>query len=427
MSSNENINGSNLEHYIPATIGPYTHRKISEIDGQKIDFSNAHSATREMKRRIDNVFGSFSEVGFSMIDWSDPVISYTEAVNRISEDTIIVDKKLSLEDYLKVDTARYPKAIKERIRSIHETGSIPVVYLDLIDRCERFLNISGQESAILTMRLITVLFPTLASTANELKKHTSEEEASRAAFRTALKFMDTHIEDIQVVQNALDLTTTKAQSLVLNKMVRNTKNKDHEAEIIISVTDKDGLVEASHIQDRPYSEEELKVAEKLLASNKYIAKTIIIFQQLLAQHAIEYFFSHPQRLNENLEPYNSIFIPVKGNTGAIESFSPNPKLLRTICNNWLPSIARQFLVEGGKSITNYENLTADQISKAIEETRGYDIFNNIIGEFVATDNPKLISWRGAFSQVCPAKNMIIQSGKTLIPDIYTYITGLNLK
>lgn len=129
-------------------------------------------------------------------------------------------------------------------------------------------------------------------------------------------------------------------------------------------------------------------------------------------------------MNQNLEPYNPIFVPVRNDMGEIVSLSPNPKLLKTMSNNWIPAIARQLISERPDS--SFEDLspsalTPDTIRKAISNAESFSIFSSILGEFQKTDDPEIIHWKGTFPIACPAKNMFTQSGAALIPSIYEYL------
>jgi hypothetical protein len=236
--------------------------------------------------------------------------------------------------------------------------------------------------------------------------------------------MPSHILEIQAIQKTMKINAYKAQAQALRSIDGAHVRRESAGRVVISKEDQEGLVEVMHIQDRPYSQGELQLAARLLAENRYVAISLIVFQQLLIQHAWDYFQAHPELFSQNFEPYNPIFIPVKDGLGLITSFAPNPKILRTMSNNWLPAIARELINDNPKiSIDKIDtnSLTTRHIGNGIANTEQLHIFTSLLGEFLLTNDPQVIELRGSFPQVCPAKNMFIENGKNILPDIYGYL------
>ena len=173
---NEAIDGRNLELYIPTILGPYTHRKISEVDGRPIDLPNARTATQEMRRRLDEVFHQFSDISFQSIPWHSPdliKLSYEEARATAPEGAII-DKSIPLEEYLQVNTHYHTSAIRESVESKYDPSSFPRTYLNLMNHYEQSLGVSGQEAAVMTFRLLIEYLPLIAALAQVGKQNISE-------------------------------------------------------------------------------------------------------------------------------------------------------------------------------------------------------------------------------------------------------------
>lgn len=423
--SSEVIDGKNLEQYISVKLGPFTHRKLSEKDGQSLDLPNARVATQEMRRRLDEVFHHISDVSFQTIKWDSPALmrrSYEIALQTAPEGTV-VDKSEPLDSFLTVNIQNHAAAIKERMKANYDPLSVPRTFLNLMSHYEHSLGVSGQESSIMTLRLLTEYLPLINSVAQGRPQGTSEIDAVRNAFRSIEGLMPSHIAEVQAIQKTMKINANKAQALAL-RSIPSTKAENDQSSIVLSKSDQQGLVDAIHIQDRPYSPIELKLAARLLTENQYVAGAFIAFQQLLIQHAWEYLQAHPDRLVQNLEPYNPIFVPVKDADGSITSFAPNPKLLKTMSNNWLPAIAREVITGNPNTPIdkfNPHDITAGHISNGVEATKDLYIFTSLLGEFIATEDPQKIALRGSFSQVCPAKNVFIENGKQVLPDVYIYL------
>lgn len=332
MPYQESIDGRDLETYIPQTIGPDTHRKLSEQDGLPIDFVNARAATQEMKRRIEEVFHGFSDSSFEAINWESSTAmraAYALAVDR-AQDSPVIDASRPFESYLQVNVDNHSDAIKRKIREDHEAGSIPATVVNMMDIYESSLSVTGQDAAGMVMRLVTASLPAMSLKVREESPNLPPTEVTTHAFEEIEISMPDHVQEIQRLQRSMKINAKKAQAQVVGRMGNESLQP---GEVIISKEDQKGLLEAFHIQDRPYKSDELLLASRILNDNKYMANTFIAFQLLLMSHAWDYFSQHPERSHQTLEPYNTIFVPIIDKKGDVDAFAPNPRLLRTMSNN----------------------------------------------------------------------------------------------
>lgn len=425
----------NVDEYINENLGPHTHRRRSEVDNKPIVLEDARIATNQMRQRLESTFRGFSETNFDSVSWhsaEEMKQQYNESLKQIPPDNSIVDTSLSLDSFLRVAVERNPSAIMQNIETQYTEGTIPHSFLKLMQNYQRIFELSPQKAATLTMRYVTASIPQLRKDIDEIKtsQGLSEAAAARKAFQKLVDEIPQHSSELSDLQDSLSadkqnlLPIAKAHAQLLLRMNQARDPGAENASIFISEEDKDGLVEAYHIQDKPYEEEEIQLASTLLEKNPFLGSTLIAFQQAFINYSWSYLRMHPERLNENLEPYNPIFIPIRDAEGTVVSLAPNPKLIKSMCNNWLPSVARDFRAEYADVPIDQIDpslLTAAHIESGIQNAESYSIFKSIIGEFVKTEDPNLLEWKGSFPIACPAKNMFTNSGKALMPSIYSYL------
>ncbi len=422
----------NADQYITDNIGTSTHRDRSENREEPIYFPDARKASHIMRKRIDEVFRGFTDTNFDSVAWTGEQQmkdEYNHSIKQIPSDNTIVDTTLGIDHYLKVNRARNPTAVKQEIEAKYEEQSIPRLFLELINKYEETFSIIPHEAATLVMKHVSGSLPRLKALADRIAtdKQVDIIIATKLAFK---EMMPDFLLDIQAIQGMQSSSKTKMESVTMahaHYFLGNAKlgsDTNREGSVILTTEDKEGLIEAYHIQDRPYSEIEVQFAAKILEGNSHLRSTLIAFQQMFINYSFTYLQRHPERLAQNLEPYNPIFIPIKDENGTITAIAPNPKLIKSMCNNWVPAIARQLLEESqGKKIDDIDpsSLTSEQIRNGIASAEKNAIFTSIIGEFRQVDQPNAVEWRGSFPIACPAKNMFSQAGMSLLPNIYDYL------
>lgn len=419
-----------IDEYIERAIGPHTHRKKSEVRGEPIDFPLARRATNEMKVRLQMVFRGFSEESLSALnfDSADSAVQhYEDSVARLPDNHPLVDKSHTPDDYLQIRVEKNGEAVKQELLEKYEEGSIPHSFVSIMGAYETAFNLTPQVSSRLTLKYIDSARAELAPKIVLLRQKysISEEKAAQIAVAELADTVDTHITRVKQVMEESNLPPQNAQAQVVLESVRGKNSSVEYPAIRLSASDKQGLIDAYHIQDRPYTQEELEFAQRLMVENKYVKPMLIGFHELFVQYSQDYMKQHPERMAQNLEPYNPIFIPIRTDDGTVESFAPNPKLLKTMSQHWIPAIAREMLKEAAGREVNPQSIEPDQIGKAVGAAEDYNIFSTVLGEFIQVPESDTVEWKGTFAQVCPAKNMFTNAGREVLPIVYNYFKTLD--
>lgn len=401
---------SNLDAYIESSIQASTHRHLSEVSSETINHSFRLVALKGMRRRIDEVFSGAESVDITTFSWANRPLDelesdYMNTVRQIPTTNSFIDPTKLLRAYMYVDTRRLSDEVKEDIRSTHDTNSIPISFVELMEDFEQKLGVQGHEAASLALRHMANHANLISDgAANYSNKHRSTIEfAGRIAFK---KF----VEEVKAGQNhAIDPLPLREGEL---------------SGIEMSISDSIGLIEAYHIYDRPYSLEELKLSERLLRENASIRKSLLAFQLTLVEHFSSIVHECPHILQQSLEPYNPVMVPMVGHSKSEPMFAPNPKLVKTMCNTWIPSIARVMMADElntGIAKINTSQLSSEQIALGILNAPSYSLFASAIGEFKKTDDENIIKLVGSFRSACPARNTFTNAEEALLGRIYDHI------
>ena len=306
----------------------------------------------------------------------------------------------TLEDYLHVGLDRDYLSIKELIENDYPPDSIPRSVLDGIDAYHQVLNLNPATAATITMELIGRSTSHIKSDADAIM---TEEQlpASEATSRAIANFITS-----QVPEHISTITTTYGTG---ENSIRPYMNKqsfyprptfEEDSVLTLSYTDVEGLVEVYNIQSRPYSDEELSMADEL-AQNPAMQTAMIRTQEALVAASEDYLKQHPDRARGNLKNFSEIFAPDRSN-GDLQLL-PNPKLLRAMVNNVLPAVA-QSLRDREATV---RDVTAADITRGVHiASKEYKLFQTNIGQF-KNYNPEseTAELHSIYKVVCPANSL----------------------
>jgi hypothetical protein len=190
--------------------------------------------------------------------------------------------------------------------------------------------------------------------------------------------------------------------------------------IVLDKKDIEGLIEAYHIQDKPYSKEELALADRLLTENPYLAPALMQFQRLYMSYARQYLIQHPERLQFTMNTMSEIFISVPTQEDPYRLI-PNPKLLKSMANNWLGAVARVLIADFRDVAPEQIDplaLRGQDIARGVELARELGLFQAEVGDFRTEDGEARLY--GAMKLTCPAMVPFTHGGKEVLSVTFDY-------
>lgn len=422
--------GGKLGNYIREVVGDGSTRDAIERRGIQVIKNESLEANRLMKERlgvlrgisetsIDNLLTNFSQSGGEIKN------NYQKLLDTVPKEVSHIPDNPQLASFLAVDVKKTAPTIKSEILATYEKESIPHTFITIMNSYEESLGIPSQAAARLTLRYLDASRIELSKTVADLKQNEqlSDEEATRKAIYLLGESRAKHIDEIRRMMQERNLDPLKAHAQVLLGHVKGTNTPETIPSLSISASDKAGLIEAYHIQDRPYTEDELRLTQRILTEDPEVRTTLVAFHKTFLDYFSDYFKQHPDRMQQNLEPFNPIFVPVRDADGTITSLAPNPKLIKTMIQNWLPAVARELQKDqGGIAIDTIDvsALTAEHLERGIAAAEDYSIFSSTLAVFKKIDGTDSMSWESVFPAMCPAKKSITEGGKTILPIIYRF-------
>jgi hypothetical protein len=407
-----------LDGYIVAHIGPSTTRHASETRFACPPLSEAVDAEQAIRTVLHTVYD-----GHVVTELPEAVVHPADDLSEIKDNywsraqhvtaTHRARPDFKLDDYFQVGQDRHYDAIKASIEETHEPGSVPRVLTDCLDSYRASLGLDGPSASRVLFRLFNASLPDIKKLAHTYRTDgVAAAEASTMAIRDfAAKTVPDHITNLELQV----LKGTRVESLINKSSLYPTPEADEsyaDMTLPISKQDAEGLVTVYHLQDRPYDEADLAMADQLVRTPA-MQRAILLFQESMVDFATGYMAAHPERMQHSLEPYNEIFVPIT--TESETFFAPNPKLIKVISNNTLPAIAKVLREAGG----SLEDLTGDHVQKGIELAKKLRIFQTQIGQLnnydAATGTVELSSM---FKRTCPAMQMFSEALARRLPDLY---------
>lgn len=312
-----------------------------------------------------------------------------------------------LDDYFHVDTERSEKAIRDTINADYALSSPPRLLLRGIERYSRELDIDIMTAARVATKHLLLQLPSMKSRAQELivQEGIGEVEATTRVFE---EFVDMSIsEHIQTVRDSPDKSVFHG---FINKITPPDQLAliDDAPPLRLNRLDATGLTKVYKLERRPYSDDELQLADEL-AQSPLIQATLLTFQMAIVDYTTDYLNAHPERAAHSMLPFSEFFVPIQ------KGLAPNPKLLKVLCNNYLPALAGHMVAHS----IQLDELVADDFSVAALDARKRRVFFAQIGKFnnldEATDTVELDAF---VSRVCPAMQTLTNGLSTWMPKIY---------
>lgn len=317
----------------------------------------------------------------------------------------------TLDDYLKVDVERSEVAIRAGIRESYEPKSPPVLLLDAIEHYSASLNIDIMSAARVATMHLGLQLPFMKIRAQQLmqEKSISNVEATTEVFD---EFTTTAVPDhLMRIKESEDSNPFRG---MVNK-VGNPDDQpvvdllDNSPPLRLSRDDATGLTKVYKLERRPYTDHELRVANEL-ARNPLIQATLISFQNGIVDFSKSYLDQHPERAGHSLLPFSEFFVPTE------YGLSPNPKLLKVLCNNFLPALAGIMQEKGRLDVAQ---VVGNDFAEAAFNARDRRVFFAQIGKFNNFDPTTNSVELDAFvSRTCPGMQTLTKGLSTQIPGIF---------
>lgn len=312
-----------------------------------------------------------------------------------------------LADYFYVDIERSEKAIRDMIHAEYALNSPPRLLLRGIEGYSRELDIDIMTAARVTTKHLLLQLPSMKIRARELVEQEDIGELD-ATSRVFEEFVETSIaEHIKTVKDSSDTSLFHG---FINKVTPPDQLAllDDAPPLRLNRLDATGLAKVYKLERRPYSDTELQLADEL-ARMPLIQATLLTFQMAIVEYTTDYLNAHPERAAHSMLPFSEFFVPIG------QDLAPNPKLLKVLCNNYLPALAGHMMAHS----IHVDDLVAGDFSVAAIDARKRRVFFAQIGKFnnfdSATDTVELDAF---VSRVCPAMQTLTNGLATWMPKIY---------
>jgi len=399
-----------LDDYIHTAIGTTTTRHASEDRLDCPPLGEAVSAERIMRTTLHDMFDAYVSVEVRGTPTLQEVKDYYWQKARDVTPDHGAKSNFSLDDYFRVDQDRHYDAIRETVVTQYTPDSIPVVLFGAVDDYQRDLGLDSVNASRMMLTLLKKNTPIISDQAQSfMAMGASPSEASRKAFRDfAETTVPMHIAFLQDKGSELvgSLSTIVNKSSIYPDIDTSNKGK---SPLLISTEDAAGFTKVSRIQERPYSAQELAMADRLY-DNPTLQKAVLMFHMSYVDYATRYLEQHPDRLQYSLEPFTEIFVATEPGV-----YVPNPKLIRVIGNNTLPAVARMLIKEG----VGIDSLTSSFLQDGAVLAKKLHVFQTQIGQFNQTQRADgLIDMHSIFTRTCPAMKMFTDALTQQLPVFY---------
>jgi len=382
-----------------------TSRRASEIFFNMPSLSDAVRGEMLIRDDLNTVYNDFLSGSYASVTinarFDAARADYWEKAQNVSE-IAGAYASATLGDYFKVDLDRNEASIREQVHANYELGSVPHLMLNAVEAYATALDSTIMESArIATKHLMSVL-PYMKRDAALLiaKDGATKLEATSSVFRMfSDRLVPSHIE------KSLTLGGIAPHSIIPQDA---QMTAGELPALVVSSHDATGLTKVYKLERRPYSTEELILANHL-AQEPLLQVLLISFQQKVVEYSTEYLDAHPERKAHSLLPFSEFFVDSE------HGFIPNPKLLKVLCNNYLPALASVMLAEGKK----LSNITGEDLSRAAIDAQKRRVFFAQIAKFnnydQTTDTVELDAFIG---RTCPGMKVLTSGLTVWLPQIY---------
>jgi hypothetical protein len=388
-----------------------TSRRASEIFFDMPSLSVAVEGERLIRDDLDETYANFVkpvEVGLEnkrsgIVDIKDV---YWQEASRVPEISGTYQDAM-LEDYFRVDVDRSEVAIRDAIRENYEPNSPAHLLLKGIEKYAEAFGISIMEAARIATKHIQLQLPFLKLRAQEIMglEDISQVDATSRVFE---EFVDILIPaHIKIQEESPDRDYLHG---FVNKIPSSEVDLlDLAPALRLNAHDATGLTKVYKLERRPYTKDELELANEL-ASDPLIQASLINFQMAIVDYSKKYLEEHPERAKHSLLPFSEFFVKID------DVLCPNPKLIKVLCNNYLPAVSGIMIRKG---ITSVENLTDDILGEAAVDARKRRVFFAQIGKFNNLDpDTNTVELDSFVSRTCPGMQTLTNGLSMWMPRIF---------
>lgn len=317
----------------------------------------------------------------------------------------------SLDDYFKVDRERSEAAIRQNVRQNYAADSPPVLLLDAIEYYAASLEIDTMTAARVATMHLGLQLPFMKMKAQQLCTELGIDSVQATSLVFA-EFSTIAVPDhVQTIQDSSDRSLFRGMA---NKVLG--PDEQPEVDLLDSAPalrlyshDATGLTKVYKLERRPYDDAELQIASQL-TDDPRIQAALIQFQMAIVEYSATYLQKHPERAGHSLLPFSEFFVMTD------QGLTPNPKLLKVLCNNFLPALAG---LMKRKQLSAVGELQGADFAEAALEARDRRVFFAQIGKFnnhdAATDTVELDAF---ISRTCPGMQTLTKGLAHQMPAIF---------
>jgi 8-oxo-dGTP pyrophosphatase MutT (NUDIX family) len=379
-----------VEQQILDTIGHRSTKHVSHGEERCPHAADARITGQLMTHELslffnkDEFFSWFHEYLKSNPNFNEEIEHYLQAASKTVQPSHVDPL---LENNFQIPVTNNSEATIAQIESHYAEESAVRSLLAVLRFYQNSQNIPTHEAARLVLTVLERAYPALtASYKSYMNSGHNSTEAVRLAFADFSAFAHAH-----------------------NPNTRIKMSDEAQIESIeISRHEKEGLVLFAKLQERLFSALEIEFANKLLIENTHLKHAIMVLHKKILDFAVYRMKSQGHR-PQSLIPFDEIFLHQNG------EFLPNNRLIKILCNNWIPAIAREMLQA---DIYDPQKLEGQHIQAAIEHvTKTYRQLQLVIFMFNQSEDGKLL-YNGNLHRVCPARTAITFIGDTAMATIY---------
>ncbi len=399
---------AHLDGYITGHIGTGTTRRRSERDFACPPLGDAALANHAMRNILTMVYSApeYTAIAVTRPEGE----SLTQLRTRYWQDARLVTTAhgarpdFSLDNYFHVPQDHHYGAVRDRVLEEYPEQSIPASLLRGIETYRGELDLAPPVAARVTMALFAHCLPLTKQAATSLieQGHSETDAATQAVGAFVAQAVPYHISRLAQHRGTVMLEPTAVYGRDLYPPV-STDEPNSVAALRLTRHDAEGLMRVYHLQERPYSAQDLGVAEQLVRLPK-TQQAMLLFHQDLVKRSEIYLARHPEHTRHSLEPFSEMFIPHPEHGPAV--LIPNPKLIKTIATNILPAIANVHRQTGQP----LEALTGEAIRTGVRLAQRLGVYHAQLGSFKNYDpTTDTVDISDIFSLCCPAVRVFSDS------------------
>lgn len=386
-----------------------TSRRASEIFFDMPKIPDAVEGERLIREDLQETYKDFSQQenqtdAIDRIDIAAIKDEYWDGARRVGEISGALPNA-TIDDYFKVDVERSEKAIREQIVRDYDPISPPRQLLGAIERYMDGLGIDAMTASRVATKHLRLQLPFMKLKAKELIDTGLDElEATNEVFEEfAAVSVEAHVLRLQQSGE-----TNPLHGFVSSVVPKDKSLVDTAGPLRLRASDATGLTKVYKLERRPYTDDELELANEL-TSQSTIQACLLTFQMALVEYSTSYLKQNPERMKHSLLPFSEFFVQVDG------VFVPNPKLIKVLCNNYLPAVAGIMLSEG---ITT-QQLRGEHFARAAVDAKERRVFFAQIATYNNfRESDQTVELDSFINRVCPGMTVLTDSLESWMPRIY---------